>query len=117
MKIIFNLEIKTVLYLKYNRIKGLVGVLYGKAEQPALTRTAMRANKKLILHVPLSCGSLSITTPVSLLANELDVQSIIQGQVSLAAVNQICAIHEAMNRYKNLRFIKDWKCKYCLVFP
>ena len=51
----------------------------------------------LVLHVQLGCGSLSITTPVSLLAN---------GQVSLAAVNQICVIHEAMKVAKILRFIK-----------
>ena len=48
----------------------------------------------------LSCGSLSITTPLSLLANEFDVQSILHGQVSLAAVNQIYVIHEAMNGCK-----------------
>ena len=30
--------------------------------------------------------SLSITTPVSLLANEFDVRSVLHGQVSLAAV-------------------------------
>ena len=47
------------------------------------------------------CGSLSITTPVSLLANEFDVRSVLHGQVSLAAVNQICVIHEAMNGCKN----------------
>ena len=43
----------------------------------------------LFLRVLLGCGSLSITTPVSLLANEFDVQSILYGKVSLAAVNQI----------------------------
>ena len=48
-----------------------------------------------------SCGSLSITTPVSLLANEFDVRSLLHGQVSLAAVNYINAIHEAMNGCKN----------------
>ena len=35
------------------------------------------------------CGSLSITTPVSCLANEFDVRSVFHGQVSLAAVNHI----------------------------
>ena len=35
----------------------------------------------------LMCGSLSITTPVSLLANEFDVRSVFHGQVSFAAVN------------------------------
>ena len=39
---------------------------------------------KLVLHARLMCGSLSITTPVPLLANEL------HGPVSLAALNQIC---------------------------
>ena len=59
----------------------------------------------LVLHVQLGCGSLSITTTVSLLANEFDVQSVLHGQVSLADVNQSCVVHEAMNRL--LR-----KCKY-----
>ena len=42
-------------------------------------------------------------SPVSLLANEFDVRSILQGQVSLAAVNQICVINEAMNGCKSLK--------------
>ena len=46
---------------------------------------------------------MSITTPVLLLANELYVQSILHGQVSLAAVYQICVIHEALNCSKNLK--------------
>ena len=61
------------------------------------------ASKWLVLHVRLRCGSLSITTPVSLLANEFDVRSVLHGQVSLAAVNQICVIHEAMIGCKNLK--------------
>ena len=43
---------------------------------------------------------LSITTPVSHLANEFDVRIELHGQVSLAAVNQIFVIHEAMNGLK-----------------
>ena len=43
------------------------------------------------------CGSLSITTPVSHLANEFDVRSELHGQVSLAAVSQILCVHEAIN--------------------
>ena len=58
---------------------------------------------RLALHVRLRCGSLSITTPVSLLANEFDVRSVLRGQVNLAAVNQMCVIHEAMNGRKNLK--------------
>ena len=44
---------------------------------------------RLLLHMQLRCGSLSITTPVSHLANEFDVRSELHGQVSCAAVNQI----------------------------
>ena len=53
--------------------------------------------------VRLGCDSLSITPPVSLLGNEFDVRSVLHGQVSLVAVNQIYVIHEAMNGYKNLK--------------
>ena len=50
----------------------------------------------------LGYGSLSITTSESLLTKELDVdvQSVLQGQVSLAAVNQIYVIHSAMDGSK-----------------
>ena len=61
------------------------------------------ANKRPVLQVRLRCGSLSITTPVSLLADEFDVRSALRRQVNLAAVNQICVIHEAMNGFKNLK--------------
>ena len=37
------------------------------------------------------------------LANKFDIRRVLQGQVSLAAVNQICIIHEAMNDGKNLK--------------
>ena len=67
------------------------------------TRTTNGANKRLVLHVRLRCGSLSVITPVSLLANEFDVRSVLHGQVSLAAVNQIYDFHEAMNCCKNLK--------------
>ena len=69
----------------------------------SLNRTSNGANKRLVLHVQLGCGSLSITLPVSLLANEFDVQSVLHGQVSLAAANQMCVIREAMNGCKNLK--------------
>ena len=57
----------------------------------------------LVLPVRLLGGWLVITTPVSHLANEFDVRSLLHGQVSLAAVNQIYVIHEAMNGCKNLK--------------
>ena len=51
----------------------------------------------------IGCGLLSITTPVSLLANEFDVRSALHGKVSRAVVNRIRVIHEAMNGCKNLK--------------
>ena len=67
------------------------------------TRTANGTNKRLVLHVRLRCGSLPITTPLSLLANEFDVCSELHGQVSLVTFNQIYVFHEAMNGCKNLK--------------
>ena len=67
------------------------------------TRTANGTNNRLVLHARLWCSSLSITTPVSLLENECDVQSILPVHVSVAAVNQIYVIHEAMKVCKNLK--------------
>ena len=49
----------------------------------------MEQTRNLFYHVQLMCGSLSITTPVLHLANELDIRSELHGQVSLIAVNQI----------------------------
>ena len=46
---------------------------------------------------------LVIKTPVPLLANEFDARSLLHGQVSLAAVNQMYVFHEAMNGCKNLK--------------
>ena len=46
------------------------------------------------------CSSLSITTPVSHLANEFDVRSVLHGQVSMAAANQVLCRHEAINGCK-----------------
>ena len=66
-----------------------------------LTGTANGANKKLVLHVRLRCGSLSITTPLQLLANEFDIRGVLHEQVSFAAVNQNCVFHGAMNGCKN----------------
>ena len=56
-----------------------------------------------LFYVPLRCGLLSITTSVSLLANEFNVQRVLHGHLSLAVVNQICVINEAMNCCKNLK--------------
>ena len=65
-------------------------------------------HKRFVSYVRLRWGSLSITTPVPLLANEFDVRSVLHGQLSLAAVNQIYVFHEAMNgcKKKIYRFFK-----------
>ena len=68
-----------------------------------MNTTANGANTRLVLHVQLRCGSLAITTPVSFLGNEFDVRSVLHRQVNLAAVNQICINHEAMNGCKNIK--------------
>ena len=58
------------------------------------------ANKRLVLHVRLGCGSLSITTSVSFLANAFYVRSVLNWQVRLPAVNQILGNLRAMNVVK-----------------
>ena len=52
-----------------------------------------------------TCDS-GVATPVSLLANDFDFLSVLHGQVSLAAVNQIFVLHEAMNGCKTLKVHK-----------
>ena len=44
---------------------------------------------------------------MSLLANEFGVRSVLHGQVSLAAVNQIRVIHEALKGAKYKDSLKD----------
>ena len=62
------------------------------------------ASKRLALHVQIRCGSLSITTSVSVLSNEFDIRSVLHGQVSLTAVNHIqYAFHGFMNGCKYLK--------------
>ena len=67
------------------------------------TNSQLGVNKRLVLHVQLRCDSLSITTPVPLLANEFAVRSVLHGQVSLTAVNQIYVFPEAIKGCKNLK--------------
>ena len=60
---------KTVLFLICNRINSFVD------------SQCKGAKKRLVLHVSLRCGSLSIT--IALLTNEFDVQSVLHGQLSI----------------------------------
>ena len=45
----------------------------------------------------------AITTPASILANAIDVRSVLNGQVSLAAVKYMCVFYEVMKGFKNLK--------------
>ena len=56
------------------------------------------SKQEAYLYVRITCGSLSIIIPVSLLANEFDVRSVLHGQVSLAAVNHMYVNREAIGR-------------------
>ena len=106
---IYYLGDKTILYLIFNRIYCFTGVQNGKAEQPVWTPTANGANKKLVLLVQLRCGSLSITTPVSHLENELIFEANCTGKWAW----QLLLIRlQAVAKFQ--RFIKGllWKCKY-----
>ena len=93
MKIIFHSRIKTVLYLKYNHMNCFVGVLTEK----------WNSQHEHGQHMQLGYGSLSITTLVLRCGNEFNFCSVLHGQVSLAAVNQIYVVHEAMNHWKDLK--------------
>ena len=84
------------LMLKYNHINGFVGVLIGTASQWSKQEACFACVTWVWLAV-------NHTTPVSLLANEFDVRSVMHMQVSLTAVNQIYVIHKAMNGCKNLK--------------
>ena len=63
----------------------------------------------LIVSIPDLCPlsyfvlPMRIPTPVSFLVNEFDVQSVMHGQVSLGAINQICVNEEALNACKTLK--------------
>ena len=59
------------------------------------TRAANGANKKFVLHVQVWLAA------VSLLVNEFVIRRVLDGQVSLAAVNHINVFYEVMNGYKN----------------
>ena len=98
IEIIYNSWNKSVLILVCNRMNVL---LECKTEQ----RTSQGEHGQPMeqtIGLFCTCDSV-VTTPVSLLANKLDVWSVLHGQVSLAAVNQIFVTHEAMNGCKNLK--------------
>ena len=92
---------------------------YGKAEQPVCTWIANVVNNKLVLHMQLRCGSLSITTQVS---HEFDTRSKLHGHVSLAAVNQFLCRSRGFERVQNSKDslkacfenVNIQSCLYCI---
>ena len=110
-KLLGSFAIFVWIHWKITKLPSQLSLLGHYWPANTILMTTNRANKKLVSHVRLPCGSQSITTPVSLLANEFDVQSVLHEQVSLAAVNQICVIHETMNGCKNLRIHKRFASK------
>ena len=97
--------------LSHRRLSRSVEWRSGTASE---TRTANGANKRLVLHVRLRCGSMSITTPVSLLANEFDVRSVLHGSRAWQLSIKFVKIIGIWTVAKILRYIKEWlrKCKY-----
>ena len=88
------------MYFKFNFIDSFKEC---KTEKQKSQFEQGQPNKVLALHIKFRCGSLSITTPVSPLANEFEVPSILHGQVSLATVNRIYVVHENMQGCKSLK--------------
>ena len=58
-------------------------------------------DKKLVLHMRLRCGSLTITTSVLLLANEIDVRA---NELDSYQLN-VC-LHEALFDRNSLKIVK-----------
>ena len=87
------------MYIICNRIKGFWSVKRNSGTANENTNSQW-SEQEACLHMQLRRGSLSLKTSESVLANEFDVRSDLHGQMSLAAVNQIYVIHEAMNGCK-----------------
>ena len=88
-----------------NRINGLMGCKTEKHNSHCEHGQPMEQTKGLFCTWDSGvarCQS-RITAPLSLLANELDIQSVLHGQLSLAAVIQICVFYEDMNGCKILK--------------
>ena len=62
----------------------------------------MKQTRGLFLHVRLAVTRCQ-SKHQNHLANEFDFRSVLHGQVSLAAVNKICVIHESINGCINLK--------------
>ena len=65
----------------------------------------------LVLQVRFSCGSLSITPPVSLQANEFDVRSVLHGKRAWSLSIKFMSFM-ATNGCKNLKIHKRLALKY-----
>ena len=78
---------------------------------------SQRSKQEAFWHMQIMCRFLSITTPVSLLANEFNVQSVLQGHLSLVAFYHMHVFHEVMNFCKYLKIDKKFALKmYICLF-
>ena len=100
IKTIFNLGIFiiTVLYLKYNRIKGFVGVQNGKAEQPAEHGQPMEQTRGLFCTCDLGVARCQSQHQCHFWRMSSMFEAYCTGKF-----NQIFVIHETMNGCKNLK--------------
>ena len=102
-KIIYNLRNKTVLHLICNCINSFVGV---KPEQRNSKCEHWQWMEEQTRGLFCTCNSvwLAVNHNNSVTSGEqFHVLSMLHRQVILAAVNQICVIHEAMKDCKNLK--------------
>ena len=85
----------------------MAGDVKRKSGTASVNTYSQLSKQEACLHVRLRCGSLPITTPVSLLANGFDVRSVLHGRVSLAAASQMYVIHEAIKRLRKYKEILE----------
>ena len=99
IEINYNLGNKTVSMYVYSYKRFCMSVKQ-KSGTASVNTDSQWSKKGLVFHMLIRCSWLSITAPVSLLANIFDTRSVLHGQASLAAVNHIYVFHEVMNGYK-----------------
>ena len=104
IKIVYNLLNKTLFCLKWNRINGFVRVKKTTEKWNSQHEHSQPTEQTIGLFCTWDSGVARCQSQHQ--SNEFHVRSVLHGQVSLAAVDQIFAIHETMNGCKNLKIHK-----------
>ena len=95
---------QNTLYLICSCINGFVGCKTEKRKSPCKHGQPMEQTRGLFCMCDSGVAHCQSHYQCHFnLANEFDVRSVLHGQVSLAAVNQIYVIHEAIDGCKNLK--------------